>query len=93
MMCVMVVSSTEKLASILLKLRKIDISHLYFYNTEAPKGLGAPLISLVPFTNMLVCEDCVLESPDFHKGMLLHEAKRMDIPVLSETGLDTILLA
>ena len=90
-MCVMVVSSTGKLPSILEKLGKMDISHLYFYNSETPGGLGVPLISLVPFTNLVVLEDSVLDSSDFRKGMLICEAGRLNVPILSEASLGDVL--
>lgn len=90
-MCVMVLSSTGKLPAILRKLSSIEVSHLYFYNTEAPHGFGAPLLSLVPFANLLVCEDGVLDDGSLRNGVLLGEAKRMDIPVLSETALSEAL--
>jgi hypothetical protein len=83
-MCVMVISSAERLPSILKKLSRIDVSHIYFHNTEA-RGLGVPFVSLVPFTNMLVCEDATMDAADFRTAMLLREADRMSIPVLSET--------
>jgi len=90
-MCVMVLSSTGKLPSILQKLSSIEVSHLYFFNTEAAHGFGVPLLSLVPFANLLVCEDGVLDDRSLRNGMLLSEAKRMEIPVLSETALSEAL--
>ena len=90
-MCIMVLSSTSKLPSILQKLNRIDVSHLYFLNTDTPCGFGAPLLSLVPFANLLVCEDGVLDDTSFRNGMLLGEARRMQIPVLSETSLSEAL--
>ncbi|OPY08117.1 MAG: hypothetical protein A4E68_01426 [Syntrophaceae bacterium PtaB.Bin095] len=90
-MCVMVLSSTGKLLSILQKLSSIEVSHLYFFNTEAAHGFGVPLLSLVPFANLLVCEDGVLDDRSLRNGMLLSEAKRMEIPVLSETALSEAL--
>jgi hypothetical protein len=89
-MCVMVISTAAKLVSILEKLGRIDVSHIYFHNTEA-KGLGVPFVSLVPFTNMLVCEDRAMEGADFRTAMLLREAHRMSIPVLSEATLGQTL--
>ncbi len=90
-MCVMVLSSTGKLPSILQKLSSIEVSHLYFFNTEAPHGFGVPLLSLVPFANLLVCEDRVLDDGNLRNGVLLGEAKRMQIPVVSETALGEAL--
>ena len=90
-MCVMVLSSASKLPSILQKLNNLDVSHLYFFNTEAPHGFGVPLLSLVPFANLLVCEDGVLDDRSLRNGMLLSEAKRMEIPVVSETALSETL--
>ncbi len=89
-MCVMVISSAEKFPSILEKLQSVPVSHIYFHNTEAG-GLGVPFVSLVPFTNMLVCEDDSLESSNFRTAALLREARRMRIPVLSETTLGQTL--
>ncbi len=88
-MCVMVVCSKGKLQSILERLGAMDVSHIYFYNTNAPEGVRVPFISLVPFANMVVCEDSVLDSDDFREGMILHEAIRMSIPVVSERVLAT----
>ena len=90
-MCVMVISSASNLPSILQKLSSIDVSHLYFFNTESPHGLGVPLLSLVPFANLLVCEDGVLDDRNLRNGVLLGEAKRMQIPVVSETALSETL--
>lgn len=90
-MCVMVISPTHRLPSILQKLKRVDVSHLYFFNTETPTGLGVPFLSLVPFTNLVVCDDGVLNCRSFREGMLLGEAKRMQIPVLSERSLSEAL--
>ncbi len=90
-MCVMVLSSAARLSSILNKLRALEVTHLYYFNTEASNAFGMPLMSLVPFANLFICEDGVLEAPDFRKGMLLREASRMDVPVVSETGLEAML--
>ncbi len=90
-MCVMVISSAERLPSILEKLSKVDVSHIYFHNTEAV-GLGVPFVSLVPFANLLVCEDSSMETTDFRTAMLLREADRMNIPVLNEATLDLALI-
>lgn len=92
-MCVMIISSTNKLPSILQKLNRVDVSHLYFFNTETPAGFGVPFLSLVPFANLVVCEDRILDCGDFREGMLLGEAKRMKVPVLSETRLTDALKA
>lgn len=90
-MCIMVVSSAEKLPSILKKLNGVDVSHIYFHNTDA-RELGVPLVSLVPFTSLLVCEEASMESSDFRTALLLREAGRMSIPVLSEATLDQALI-
>ncbi|MHC1745101.1 MAG: hypothetical protein AB9873_19020 [Syntrophobacteraceae bacterium] len=89
-MCVMVISSSERLPLILEKLNDIDVSHLYFHNTQAGR-LGVPFASLVPFANLLVCEDAALEATDFRTGMLLNEASRLNIPILSEAALGETL--
>ena len=89
-MCVMVLSSTGKLPSILQSLSSIEVSHLSF-NTEVPHGFGVPLLSLVPFANLLVCEDRVLDDGNLRNGVPLGEAKRMKIPVVSETALGEAL--
>lgn len=89
-MCVMVISSAQRLPSILEKLNKVDISHIYFHNTEA-KGLGVPFVSLVPFTSLLVCDDVSMDPGNFKTAMLLHEAERMSIPVISEATLEETL--
>ncbi len=91
-MCVMVLSSTAKLPSILSKLRSMDVTHLYYFNTESTRGYGVPLISLVPFAELCVCEESVFDSPDFRKGMLLREARRLDVPVVSEQNLEALLM-
>jgi len=90
-MCVMVLSSTGKLPSILQKLSSIEVSHLYFFNTEAAHGLGFSPLSLIPFANFLGCEDGVLDDGNLRNGVLLGEAKRMQIPVVSETALGEAL--
>ncbi len=90
-MCVMVLSSAERFNSILQKLSKTDISHIHFCNVGMEGGLGMPLISLMAFTELLVCEDSVLNSPGFREGWLIYEAERMNVPVLSETGLSEAL--
>lgn len=90
-MCIMVISSAEKLPSILQKLSGVDVSHIYFHNTDA-RELGVPFVSLVPFTNLLVCEEASMESSDFRTALLLREAGRMSIPVLSEATLDLTLI-
>lgn len=89
-MCVLVISSAEKFSSILQKLNSIDVSHIYFHNTEA-RALGVPFVSLVPFAQMLVCEDGTMEAADFRTAMLLREAHRMSIPVVNEATLGQTL--
>ncbi len=89
-MCVMVLCSKGRLPSILEKLRELDIHHMYFYNTEEPRRLGVPFLSLLPFANLLVCEDCVEDSAGLHERIILGEARRMSIPVLTETTLTGI---
>jgi hypothetical protein len=69
----------------------MEVTHLYYFNTEAAHGFGVPLMSLIPFVQLFICEDSVLEAPDFRKGMLLSEASRMDVPVVSETRLEAML--
>ncbi len=91
-MCVMVLSSAAKLPSILNRLRTLDVTHLYYFNTEAAEGFGVPLISLVPFAHLFVCEESVLDSADFRKGMVLREARRLDVPVVSEKNLESLLM-
>ncbi len=85
-MCIMVISSVERLPAILQKLTRIDISHIYFHNTDA-REIGVPFVSLVPFTNLLVCEDAMLDADDFRTGMLLREANKMSIPVVTDSNL------
>lgn len=89
-MCIMVISSTAKLIEILPKLNKLDVSQIHFYNVEMEGDFGMPLVSLMPFTNLLVCEDSILDSSDFRDGPLVCEAERMNVPVLSETWLGQI---
>jgi hypothetical protein len=87
----MVVGSTERFNAILQKLCKLDVSQIHFYNVEAEGDFGMPLISLIPFTNLLICEDSIFASPVFRDSPLLSEAERMNVPVLSETGFDEVL--
>jgi hypothetical protein len=56
-----------------------------------PSFLGVPFVSLVPFANLIVCEDATLDAADLRTGMLLREANKMNIPVLSEATLGEIL--
>ncbi len=86
-MCVMVVCSKGKLPSILERLDGMDVSHVYFYNTDASKGVRVPFITLVRFTNMVVCEESVLNSADFREAMIIHQANRMSITVVNERDL------
>jgi hypothetical protein len=86
----MVISSARRLSSILEKLDRVDVSHVYFHNTDA-RELGVPFVSLVPFTSLLVCDNATLETGDFRTAVLLREARRMSIPVLSESTLDQTL--
>lgn len=90
-MCVMVLSTLGKLKSILEKLNNIDISQVYFFNVDGGAKLGVPCISLMPFINLLVCEESMFGMEGFREGVLLHEAKRLSVPVISETGLEAII--
>lgn len=90
-MCVMVLGTLERLRFILEKLHRMDISQVYFFNMTGGAKLGVPCISLVPFINLLVCEDSVLDNADFREGILLCEAQRLNVPVLSEGRLSEIL--
>ncbi len=89
-MCIMVVSSREKFHAIFKKLCRLDVSQIHFFSAEMGK-VGAPFLSLAPFANMIVCDDALFTSPDFLNGPLLSEAERMNVPVLSETGLNEVL--
>jgi hypothetical protein len=91
-MSIMVVSSAKRFNIIIRKLHKVDVSQIHFYNVEAEGGLATPLTSLVPFTNMVICEDCVLASPDFRKGPLVYWAQQMNVPILSESRLDEVFM-
>jgi len=53
--------------------------------------LGFSPLSLIPFANFLGCEDGVLDDGNLRNGVLLGEAKRMQIPVVSETALGEAL--
>lgn len=90
-MCVMVLSTLQRLRSILEKLNNVDVSQVYFFNVDDKARLGVPCISLVPFINLLVCEDTVLARDGFREGILLCEAERFRVPILTETALDEIL--
>lgn len=64
--------------------------HASSINTDS-RELGVPFVSLVPFADLVICEDAVLDSGDIRTEVLLREACKMNIPVISDRVLSETL--
>ena len=85
-MSAMVISSISRLVGMLHKLQEAGVSNIHFYNLKNSGDLNTPIVSLVPFMDIIVLGKDADLSPQLNQVM--DEAIARHIPVLSEKCLE-----
>jgi len=80
-MRIMVISSVERFIDILPKLEDLRVSNIYFYNAKTNKDLNVPVITLIPFVDVVVVGK---DAHCFHINRIIEEAKDRHVPVINE---------
>ncbi|MCD5411847.1 MAG: hypothetical protein LRZ90_03300 [Thermodesulfovibrionales bacterium] len=87
-MSTMIVSGFKRFNKMLRTLEDIGISNVYFYDVHNGEELTTPIISLIPFVDVVVLGRDAHFSPHFHR--IIDEANARRIPVISEECLQNL---
>jgi hypothetical protein len=83
-MSVMIVSTVGKFPSIMSRLKEPGINSIHFFNSTDQQGLACPVLSLLPFVSLIVCDSASFGSPRLE--VLRREAEKMNIPCIDENA-------
>lgn len=87
-MSAMVLSSAKRFAEISTLLEAYGIKNIHFYNPKNDCNLNTPVISLVPFVDVVILgKDAGLFN---HLSKIIDEARARHIPVISDECLHKI---
>lgn len=90
-MSIMIVSDPGRFPAIIEKLRTPAISNIHYYNSRMPQGLAGPVLSLLPFVEMVVFDGHAYGS---HRlSLLRREARKLKVPCVHEHRANAAILA
>ncbi|MDO3380312.1 hypothetical protein [Geoalkalibacter halelectricus] len=89
-MSIMVVSALEKFPIIIQKLGDPINHNIHWYNSQLPQGLAGPVLSLLPFVQLIV-----FDSPSYRSSrlkLLRREAKKHNVAIVCEDSMSAVPL-
>lgn len=84
-MCAMILSSVKRFIEISPQLESLGIKNIHFYNSTNNEKLTTPMLSLVPFVDVVVLGRDAYCSPLMNR--VVEEALARHIPIFSEESL------
>lgn len=87
-MSAMIISSIKKFIEMSEWLEELGFRNLHFYNSRNGEGFNAPIITLLPFIDLVILSNDEVFSADLAK--IIDEAVSRNIPVLFDDCLHKI---
>lgn len=84
-MSVMIVSTVRKFTAIVAKLKSSGVTNIHFFNTNIRQGLNCPVMSLLPFVDLLIFDSHAFGSPRLES--LRQGATQMNVPFIDDKTL------